>query len=371
MKKLIEEDLWRGIQRLAFGKVAEQTENLDAENMDTIYDEQKTTQRDFVERNITKIIIAGNTTMFHLLMGYSCEKLGKYPFESKHLGEVHCVLRDIIGEDCCSENAQIPVVLLPGISVFVGADIVSGMLACRGFESSKLSLLIDLGTNGEMVVGNKEKIVVTSVAAGPAFEGGNIFCGCAGIPGAISQVRIQNRRAVVKTIKNVMPPVGICGSGVISVIAQIKKNKLMDKEGKMSFPYDEQGYLLWADGKGKKIILLQKDIREFQLAKAAVRAGIELLLKEYCCRAADVETIYLAGGFGMGISEEDAIETGILPKEFHGKIQIVGNASLKGCIEYEMQQKNMAEDLEKRMVKTISLAQTDAFEEIYLKYLDF
>ena len=315
LKKIIEQDLWEGICKLA--------------------------QR----RKISRIIIAGNPTMIHLLMGYSCETLGKYPFVSEHLEQIECTWKDVIiinkmlkediliTENCMyNELEDIPITILPGISAFVGGDIVAGILCCPGFETKEISLLIDLGTNGEMVLGDQEKLLVTSTAAGPAFEGGNIVCGTASIPGSIDRVKVQNRKAVVKTIQNKMPPIGICGTGLVSAISQLKQNKIIDIQGNMLYPYNENGFPLWIQNEGQSIKIYQKDIREFQMAKAAIRAGIEILMEEYGCLAGEIKQVYLAGGFGTNVSAEDVIITGILPEEFRGKIVPIGNGALQGAI---------------------------------------
>lgn len=340
LKRLIEKDLWNGIEQLI-------------EN-----------------RLVSRIVMAGNTTMIHLLMGYSCQSLGKHPFISKHLEQIECRLEDCISVDRANFLKKTPVTILPGISAFVGGDIVAGLLKCPEFENHKPCLLLDLGTNGEMVLGTKERMVVASTAAGPAFEGGNITCGTAGIPGSICQVKIENLRAVVKTIKSQMPPIGICGTGLISAIARLLENHLIDENGNLKYPFREQGFPLWIQSREEKIALYQTDIRQFQMAKSAIRAGIDVLMKEYGCTAEDINCVYLAGGMGVHLLEEDAICTGILPKEFKGKIIYIGNGSLQGAIELGMGRKTLVEDIRKN-VTHISLAEKEMFQGKYLEYMNF
>ena len=348
LKEIIEKDLWNGI-----GKY----------------------------KDITKIIIAGNTTMIHLLMGYSCEMLGRYPFISEHTNKIECNLKDILiyiqGIGCLG---RIPVIIFPGVSAFIGGDIVAGISYCQGFDTEELHLLVDLGTNGEMVLGNKNKLLAASTAAGPAFEGGNIICGTAGLPGSICGIKIQNQRAVVKTIGNLYPPVGICGTGLVSAIAQLKENSLLDSYGKLKFPYGEKGYPLWTMENGQKLALYQKDIREFQMAKAAIRAGVEMLMKEYGCKPEEIRHVYLAGGFGVNLSERDAVITGILPGEFEGKMEAVGNSALKGCLKYgkrtskEKGKDSLEEEKTTQIIQriqTVALAENGPFMEKYLEYLNF
>lgn len=406
LKRLIETDLWQGICKLT------QSEKTVFQN--DLFEMK--TEKVSSEVRISRIVIAGNTTMVHLLMGYSCESLGKYPFASRHLNQVECSLKECLKfhfddymeqEALCNQDnsiieydtkkvpdnalkkyENIPVMIFPGISAFVGGDVVSGLLCCPGFETESICLLIDLGTNGEMVLGNKNRLLTTSAAAGPAFEGGNIICGTAGIPGSICQVKIQNQRAVVKTIKSEMPPAGICGSGLVSCIAQLKQNNVIDETGNLRYPYSKQGYPLWIFENGEKIALYQQDIREFQKAKSAIRAGIEVLMEEYGCKEEDISHVYLAGGFGTNLSVEDVVITGILPEKFLGKTRFIGNSSLKGAICYGLRKKIgipkegdrkgdgkiwIEEKTENivRKSKNILLAENQKFEELYLKYMSF
>lgn len=366
LKQLIEEDLWKGICRLIS-----------------------------VDVNLTQVVIAGNTTMVHLLMGYSCLPLGKYPFYSEHLEEIDFLYNK---KEMENEYRKIPITILPGISAFVGGDIVAGILACPGFETEEICLLVDLGTNGEMVLGNDEKLIVTSTAAGPAFEGGNITHGTASIPGSIEKVKIQNQKAIVKTINNKMPPIGICGTGIISAVAQLKKSKMIDSNGNLRYPYSEKGFSLWTQENGEKIVIYQKDIREFQMAKSAIRAGIEILMEEYGCDLKDVKHIYLAGGFGTHLSEEDVLDVGIFPKEWSGRIVPIGNGALQGTIQIgkvkvaerekvlkwnQSNEEILKTDMKIRNgeyqkinniiknAKAVSLADHKKFQEKYLKYMNF
>ena len=337
LKKIIEGDLWRGINALVVTEKeiealtgAEYGIKAEANNAgNDIYMHER-------RINLNKIIIAGNTTMIHLLMGHSCESLGKYPFVSEHLKQIQCTLKECIGRfqnheskinmisdeeetKVYSKYENTPVTILPGISAFVGGDIVADVVACEGFETEEICLLIDLGTNGEMVLGNKARLLTASAAAGPAFEGGNITCGMASIPGSICQVKIQNQKAIVRTIKSEMPPNGICGTGLVSAMAQLKQNRLINEDGELKQPYHKNGFPLWIFENGEKIALYQKDVREFQMAKAAIRAGIEILMEEYGCIATEVKSVFIAGGFGRAINIEDILTTGIMPEAFRNK----------------------------------------------------
>ena len=339
---------------------------------------------------VTKLIVAANTTMVHLFMGYSCESLGRHPFFSEHLGWIKTFFGEIKKETIVP---QLPVIVLPGISAFVGSDITSDLLICPGFEEEGVSLLLDMGTNGEMVIGNKDRLIATSTAAGPAFEGGNITCGTGSIPGAINQVKILNRRAVIGTIAGKQPPVGICGTGIIEAIAELKKNRLMGTDGALKPPYDGSGFLLWAAHTGEKVAIYQQDIRQLQLAKGAIRAGMEQLMEAFGCKPGEVDKVYLAGGFGTKLPIEAAIEIGLFPTEFRGKIESIGNGALQGAIAFGINLKAneamgqgvgqgendplVSPEKEKRLkelkgrVEGLNLALAEGFEERYLKHLDF
>ncbi|MHB8130563.1 MAG: ASKHA domain-containing protein [Mobilitalea sp.] len=334
--------------------------------------------------NIEKIAIAGNTTMGHLLMGYSCETLGVFPFTPVNIDTIEVDFQDIFSvelfknnsllEDSNIKNAdlyqlqKVPVVILPGISTFVGGDIVAGLSVC-GFDAAKKPcLLIDLGTNGEMALGNKEHILVTSTAAGPAFEGGNISCGVGSIPGAISHIIINGEEIIYETIGN-KPPVGICGTGVVELVSELFKANLIDETGLLVDEYFHKGFPIT---EMHNIVFTQKDIREFQLAKAAVRAGIEVLIKSYGITLQQIDKVYLAGGFGYKIDVEKAIHIGLIPEELRGKILVIGNSSLAGAMGYLTEQ-NSKEKVERiiSISKEIHLSNDDDFYDLYLKHMSF
>lgn len=275
---------------------------------------------------VTEIAISGNTTMGHLLMGYDCKGLGEYPFTPVNIGLIEDTYKNILDDDFL--NARIR--LVPGISTFVGGDITSGLYTCDVDLDSEYSLLIDLGTNGEIALGNKDKIMATSTAAGPAFEGGNIEWGIGSIEGAILGVTIKNAKAKVRTIGD-KPPVGICGTGVIETVAGLVKEELVDETGCLDDDYFDDGFPLAQTEDGTDIVFTQQDVREIQLAKAAVRAGLETLILRYGIEKSQISHVYLAGGFGFKLDCQKAIEIGMIPEEFADKIETVGNSSLSGA----------------------------------------
>ncbi len=315
---------------------------------------------------LRKIILSGNTTMGHLLMGYDCQSLGVYPFTPVNIDFICGTSDQMIG---IAKEAETE--LLPGISTYVGGDIVSGMYAC-GFDSAEeISLLIDLGTNGEMALGNKERILVTSTAAGPAFEGGNITWGTGSIPGAICSVQIEDRTAGICTIGNEQPT-GICGTGVVETAAELLRTELIDETGLLDEDYFDDGFPLGTSADGSEIVFLQKDVREIQLAKAAVRAGIETLLLRYGAKKEEVKRVYLAGGFGYRLNTEKAVAIGMIPEEFADRIEAVGNSSLAGAVRYagDPAGKGKLQKLT-AVSEEISLSSDKDFNELYMEHMMF
>lgn len=317
---------------------------------------------------IKEVVISGNTTMGHLLMGYSCKTLGVAPFTPINIATINEDFSKIFNSDFL--NCK--VIVMPGISTFVGGDIVSGIINTRMTESEDISILIDLGTNGEMVIGNRSKLLVTSAAAGPAFEGGNIQHGMGSIPGAICHVDIRADRTVeYETIEN-EPPIGICGTGVIETAAGLVRNNIVDKTGLLESGYFEKGFELAKDSKGNAIVFTQKDVREIQLAKSAIRAGIEILITRFGIKYEDVKRVYIAGGFGYRLNPQMAMIIGILPKEFEGKITAVGNSSLGGAVDYVVDPsvKEKAEYI-RSIAEEISLGSDPIFQDQYMEHMAF
>lgn len=331
---------------------------------------------------LSRIAIAGNTTMIHLLMGYSCNGLGLYPFTPVTVDTIHVNTKDIFS----GLNAKnVPVSILPCISAFVGGDIAAGLAVC-GYQSAEdVSLLIDFGTNGELALGNKDRILVTSTAAGPAFEGGNLSCGVGSIPGAINHVSIHENKITFETIEH-LPAVGICGTGAVELLSELYRTGIIDETGLLSGDYFDSGFPICEQGKEDKryeqdkqyqrdraeFILTQKDIRELQMAKAAVRAGIEVLMRRYGVSCNQVDKVYLAGGFGFYLDADKAIRIGLLPEAFRNKIFTIGNSSLTGAV-MSMTDTGFLSRSEEIITRCneIHLSNDEAFQELYLKYMYF
>ena len=323
------------------------------------------------EQQIQRIVIAGNTTMCHLLRGFSCETLGVAPFLPVDLSWMEGSAADFLG----MKELDTKVVILPGISAFVGADIMAGIAKMNMHRSEGYHLLLDIGTNGEMVLGNCRHMYVTSTSAGPAFEGGNISCGMAGIPGVISHVFMEETgKAGFQVIgeadgenKKKQQAIGICGTGMIDLVYELRKHQMIDEHGTYSDLYFDTGYEL-----AGKVKFTQNDIREIQMAKAAIRAGVDILVKKAGIAFDEVDDCYLAGGFGTKIDIIKAAGIGLIPKELEVKTIPVGNTVLAGTKEVLLGRISK-DELEKiqTMADVINLAEENDFEELYLSYMDF
>ncbi len=316
---------------------------------------------------IRRIAIGANTTMIHLLLGYDCSTLGVYPFEAVTLSMLNMNWTELVGGDtsCHAET-----VIFPGFSAFVGGDIVSGLYACGFDEKEEPALLIDLGTNGEMALGNRNHLLVTSTAAGPAFEGGNISCGTGSVAGAVCSVTLEKKVAQIKTLWN-KPPVGICGTGVVELMAELVREEVVDETGLLEEEYFEDGFPVAETAEGKTLVFTQGDIRELQLAKAAVRAGIEILLKRYGVCKEQVTEVYVAGGFGHGLNKDKAIAIGMLPKEFREKITVVGNSCVAGLGRFLQEGSEEAVYTLVKNAEEINLAMDAEFQNCYMEAMMF
>lgn len=310
--------------------------------------------------DISLIAISGNTTMLHLLQNMSCDSLGVAPFTPVCTNMRITSFAKLFGRDFLSCN----VIILPGISTFVGADIAAGLLCANWPNVSGNNILIDLGTNGEMAFFSADKIITTSTAAGPAFEAGNISMGMGSVSGAIAKASYLPDSHVFDcvTIGNALP-IGICGTGVIDISAELIKNNLVD----------ETGYIL-SDAPHvhitSDIYFTQNDIREIQLAKAAVRAGIEVLLDIAGTSYQELTNVFIAGGFGHKINLQNAANLGLIPSEFTDKVISLGNASLGGCARVLLSSTAEADIL--KLVKVsqeINLATHPKFNELFINYM--
>jgi uncharacterized 2Fe-2S/4Fe-4S cluster protein (DUF4445 family) len=270
---------------------------------------------------IVKIAISGNTTMLHLLLGVDPLPIALAPFIPGFIEEQRLKGKDLTLH--CHPEAEIKV--LPSISAYVGADIVAGIASIKSMEQYKRYLFMDIGTNGEMALITPERIWCCATAAGPAFEGANISCGMSAVEGAIN-VFTTDGYSVIGNFS----PVGICGSGLIDVVAYLVENKIVSSDGflEKEFIVVPKEY----SGTSKELVITQQDIREVQLAKSAMMAGLKVLLKKAGLTFDDIDVLFLAGGFGNYIDTRNAIKIGMLPESLANRIISLGNTSGAGAL---------------------------------------
>lgn len=270
-----------------------------------------------------QMVLAANTTMTYLLMGWDTAELGRAPFYASHT------------EGAQTEVAGVPCVVLPGASAFVGGDIVAGMYACGMGEREELTLLIDLGTNGEMALGNRIRRIACATAAGPAFEGG------------------ANR--------------GVWGADMVSCLAALRRAGLLDETGLLAEDCFESGVRVG------NVHVTQEAVRALQLAKGAVAAGVGILLEKYGVDADRVERVVLAGGFGYYLDPADAAEIGLLPEDLASKAVAGGNTALAGALRAGrrltvLRRKGTEDELQRLIQGTevLNLAEEPEFQERYM-----
>jgi uncharacterized 2Fe-2S/4Fe-4S cluster protein (DUF4445 family) len=280
-------------------------------------------------QGIRKIVLVGNTTMLHLLLQLSCRTLGQTPFTPLTLDMVSLMSREIFEGDLSCET-----VILPGISTYVGADITAGLLFAEVRTDAEPVVFVDIGTNGEMALAHKGRILCTATAAGPAFEGGNILWGTGSVPGAISRVGFRDGTFECTTIGN-RPPVGICGSAVIDIVYQGLKNDFIQPSGRFNtqlLPAHE--IFLTRTAEDRDIVFCQKDVRELQLGKSAIRSGLDALLHHAGLNYGDIKTLYIAGGFGFNLNLESGAGIGLIPEALRPKVSLIGNSALGGAVKF-------------------------------------
>jgi uncharacterized 2Fe-2S/4Fe-4S cluster protein (DUF4445 family) len=267
---------------------------------------------------VREIVLVGNTVMHHLFAGLDVEPLSHAPFKPTHDGEQHFTPEQL----CWPVPASCRIRFLSCLGGFVGSDILAGIVAVDLAGSDRLSVLIDLGTNGEIVLGNRERVLCASTAAGPAFEAGSIRMGMRAATGAISHVFLNDGELECHVI-GAVPPRGICGSGLVDAVAAgLEMGAILPGGG---FKTGLQELQI-----GGPVKLVQQDIRELQLAKGAIAAGMRLLLQRWGAAREDIAVVHLAGAFGNYVRFESAIRIGLLEMA-PCKIAPAGNTALRGA----------------------------------------
>jgi len=298
-----------------------------------------------VERDmIYEAVVVGNSCMNHLFLGVDPGSLASAPYQPVVSEPVSCTASEL----GVAINPMGRVYTLPNIAGFVGSDTVAVILATAMHRSTEVKLAIDLGTNGEIVLGNRNRLLTCSTAAGPAFEGARITFGMRAAPGAIERVWIHHGGVKLQVVGD-SPPIGICGSGLLDAVAQLKNAGLLNGTGRLVRAEDGdglsastlrerftrigdvEGFVLARRGR-RPVVLTQQDIRELQLAKGAIRAGISILLKEYGIGEEEISEVLLAGAFGSYINPASARAIGLVPPLPIERITAVGNAAGQGAI---------------------------------------
>lgn len=299
-------------------------------------------------REVYEVVVAGNATMLHLLLGLDPEAIGVTPF----IPAVEGMVQVSAPEFPLQIHPRAQVHLLPSLGAYVGADLVGGLLATGLAQREGLRLLVDVGTNGEIILGSAVRTVATAAPAGPAFEGAQIKDGMRASEGAIESVRITDNTVELQVIGNVRP-VGLCGSGLVDAVAQLRLSGLVMPSGKLlgstqaatlvssdlsrRIVTEESGakafVLAWPEESGREgpIVLTQRDIRELQFGKAAIASGIRVMMQELEVKPEDLEEIYLAGAFGSYINPQSARVIGLVPPIPVEHIKAVGNSAGEGA----------------------------------------
>ncbi|MDE2216936.1 MAG: DUF4445 domain-containing protein [Planctomycetota bacterium] len=365
--------------------------------------------------NIYQTVAAGNTTMQHIFLNKEIKGIGEYPYKAETL-DVFTTTAKALGLDI-AEYA--PVTTFPCISAYVGGDIVSGLLAVRHEELERPALFIDIGTNGELALITEDKILSTSTAAGPCFEGMTISCGMRAGDGAIEHVTFEEE--LLLEVIGGGEPKGICGSGLLDVVSELIRVGLVNSRGRLQSPdsgnsitqdsrnqlttpnspllqggaeggckdtYAEKKsffgytikykkYLFEKEGKrnfrlSERVSISQEDIRQVQLAKAAIRAGIEILLSQSRITVKDLRTVIIAGAFGYHARKESLFRIGMLPEIKNANVLFIGNSSLEGAVK-TLLNKDFIQQATRisRTAQVMELSQIPDFEHIYIREMRF
>jgi uncharacterized 2Fe-2S/4Fe-4S cluster protein (DUF4445 family) len=339
--------------------------------------------------HIYTIAFAGNTTMEHLLCGIDSTQLGQVPFVPAYASGLRIPVRELE----IPINRRGEAYIFPLIGGFVGGDTVAGMLSTQVASQFGPTLMVDLGTNGEIVLANDGQIWAASTAAGPAFEGARISCGMRATEGAIEKVAFDGD--VQCSVIGNGPPIGLCGSGLIDVGAELleheiispegrvlrreelppllsaalKRRVLRDRNGIAQFLLAERG----AGGTDPPVVLTQQDVRELQLACGAIRAGINILLRHAGLQTADLKSVLIAGGFGSFIRRNNAQRIGLLPADLdHRRVHYVGNVSLAGArwVVLSTEARKQAEELAQQ-TRLVQLSTDRGFQREFAEAMIF
>jgi len=312
--------------------------------------------------DVLGVMVAGNTTMIHLLLRVDPTFIRREPY----IPTANFVPVIRAQEAGIKINPRGLLACIPGVSTYVGGDITAGVIACGMSDSEDLTLLIDIGTNGEIALGNKEWLACCAASAGPAFEGSGVGCGMRAAKGAIQRVKIKRQGDNIDVTAAAIgsePPKGICGSGYIDALAEMLKLGIMNKDGKINRSIGSERIREGLDGNefvlvkkgetaiGKDIVITDADIENLKRSKGAIYAATMILIKKIGVRFEDIKKIYIAGGFGTYMDMEKAITIGLLPDLPREKFTFVGNSSLIGAREILLSYETMkkAEEVARKL----------------------
>lgn len=299
---------------------------------------------------VERLYVSGNATMLHLFFGVDCSAMGRAPYTPVFL-ESRREAAEALGLHGINE-----VISLPSIAAFVGADLVAGLNYIGMPTDGKYRLLVDLGTNAEVILFSRESVLCTAAAAGPCFEGANISCGMSATAGAICSYSPEGG---VHTVADA-PARGICGTGLVDVIAALIGNGTIDETGFL----EGGSFAITPD-----ICLTQEDVRQFQLAKSAVFSAILTLLQMQGIAFADVEGMYISGGFSAKIRIENAVSAGLLPAKLQDCCTPVNNSSLLGTVKYACEGNDLSVWL--NHARYADLSANPVFAELFVENMLF
>jgi uncharacterized 2Fe-2S/4Fe-4S cluster protein (DUF4445 family) len=305
---------------------------------------------------IERLVIVGNTVMQHFFAGSDSRPLAFYPFESPELGAKRFSASELQWKIDCKE-----IIFYPSIGSFVGSDVLAGIHATGMWCRKEFSVLVDLGTNGEIVVGNSELLLCASTAAGPAFEGAKISMGMLATTGAISSVTDTGEGISCSVIGNV-PASGLCGSGLIDAVAVLLDNGMLGNFGEILSGDTE---IALTD----KVTLTARDVQEFQLAKAAIAAGLSILIRKLEITSEEISHIYIAGAFGNYINLEKMVRTGMMDFPLD-RFRKLGNSALIGAKMFLFSEMNIPEEI-LAITSHVNLESEQDFQDIFVDRLSF
>ena len=313
--------------------------------------------------HIYEAVVVGNPTMRDLFFGRSVHSLGTSPYEPEDQAPINERAQNLGLQIHPEANIYGP----PLVGGQVGADCLGVILACDLYRGRGPSMAVDIGTNGEVAVGNQDRILAASNAAGGAFEGSGVSCGTGAIQGAVKNVWINDGRIRYETIGG-RPPVGICGSGLIDLLAEMLREGIIDHRGRLSDPFRESNQFVIAQD-GARIAITQKDINELRLAKGGSALNQRTLMRRYGVDLAGLDRIYLAGGFGNYVSLESAVAIGALP-DVRDKLVKIGNGALTGARQMLLcrRRREDAENIAPR-IEHVKLSEEEGFLDRYVQEL--